>query len=87
MSPEYVQPYVKSQKTDDRDAGAIAEAATRPTMRDASPRGWRRRDAPPEGRRRPRRREAADANSLAAANLLIEAPRGWGSVEAAIVLH
>ncbi|RYF04014.1 MAG: IS110 family transposase [Oxalobacteraceae bacterium] len=33
MSPEYVQPYVKGQKTDDRDAEAIAEAATRPTMR------------------------------------------------------
>ena len=28
MSPEYVQPYVKAQKTDDRDAEAIAEAAT-----------------------------------------------------------
>jgi len=25
--------YVKAQKTDDRDAEAIAEAATRPTMR------------------------------------------------------
>ena len=33
MSPEYVQPYVKAQKNDDRDAEAIAEAATRPTMR------------------------------------------------------
>ena len=33
MSPEYVKPYVKAQKTDDRDAEAIAEAATRPTMR------------------------------------------------------
>ena len=33
MSPEHVQPYVKAQKTDDRDAEAIAEAATRPTMR------------------------------------------------------
>ena len=33
MSPEYVQPYVKAQKTDDRDAEATAEAATRPTMR------------------------------------------------------
>ena len=33
MSPEYVSPYVKAQKTDDRDAEAIAEAATRPTMR------------------------------------------------------
>ena len=33
MSPEYVQPYVKAQKNDDRDAEAIAEAATRPMMR------------------------------------------------------
>ena len=33
MSPEYVQPYVKAQKNDDRDAEALAEAATRPTMR------------------------------------------------------
>ena len=29
MSPEYVRPYVKAQKNDDRDA----EAASRPTMR------------------------------------------------------
>lgn len=33
MSPEYVRPYVKARKNDDRDAEAIAEAATRPTMR------------------------------------------------------
>ena len=33
MAPEYVQPYVKAQKTDDRDVEAIAEAATRSTMR------------------------------------------------------
>ena len=33
MSPEYVWPYVKSHKNDDWDAEAIAEAATRPTMR------------------------------------------------------
>lgn len=33
MSPEYVKPYVKAQKNDDRDAEAIAEAASRPTMR------------------------------------------------------
>lgn len=33
MSPEYVRPYVKANKNDDRDAEAIAEAATRPTMR------------------------------------------------------
>jgi transposase len=33
MSPEYVRPYVKAQKNDDLDAEAIAEAASRPTMR------------------------------------------------------
>ena len=33
MSPEYVRPSVKAHKNDDRDAEAIAEAATRPTMR------------------------------------------------------
>ena len=33
MSPEYVRAYVKAQKNDDRDAEAVAEAATRPTMR------------------------------------------------------
>lgn len=33
MSPEYVRPYVKAQKNNDRNAEAIAEAATRPTMR------------------------------------------------------
>jgi transposase len=33
MSPEYVRPYVKAQKNDDLDAEAIAEVATRPTMR------------------------------------------------------
>lgn len=33
MPPEYVRPYVNAQKNDDRDAEAIAEAASRPTMR------------------------------------------------------
>ena len=33
MSPEYVRPYVKAHKNDDRDAEGVAEAATRPTMR------------------------------------------------------
>lgn len=32
MSPLYVRPYVKVHKNDDRDAEAIAEAATRPAM-------------------------------------------------------
>lgn len=44
MSPEYVQPYVKAQKTDDRDAEAIAEAATRPTMRFVSLKSEAQRD-------------------------------------------
>jgi transposase len=33
MSPEYVRPYIKAQKNGERDAEAIAETATRPTMR------------------------------------------------------
>jgi len=33
MSPESVRTYVKAQKNDGRDGEAIAEAATRPTMR------------------------------------------------------
>jgi hypothetical protein len=33
MSPEYLRPHVRTQKNDDRDAEAIARAATRPTMR------------------------------------------------------
>jgi transposase len=33
FDPDVLAPYVKAQKNDDRDAEAIAEAATRPTMR------------------------------------------------------
>ena len=33
MAPHYVKPYVKTNKTDLRDAEAIAEAVTRPSMR------------------------------------------------------
>ncbi len=33
MSPQFVKSYVKSNKNDTRDAEAIAEAVTRPTMR------------------------------------------------------
>ncbi len=33
MSPQYVRPYIKAQKNDDRDAEGVAEAATRPTVR------------------------------------------------------
>ena len=33
MAPPFVKPYVKSNKNDRRDAEAITEAVTRPTMR------------------------------------------------------
>src|SRR3989454_7289923 len=33
MAPQFIKPYVKSNKNDSRDAEAIAEAVTRPTMR------------------------------------------------------
>jgi transposase len=33
MPPQFVKPYVKSQKNDAADAEAIAEAVQRPTMR------------------------------------------------------
>ena len=33
MAPQYVKPYVKSNKNDMRDAEAISEAVTRPSMR------------------------------------------------------
>src|SRR6266516_7801737 len=33
MAPQFVKPYVKANKNDSRDAEAIAEAVTRPTMR------------------------------------------------------
>src|SRR4051812_49586810 len=53
MSPEYVRPYVKAQKNDDRDAEAIAEAATRPTnalRRTQERRAARHADAAPRPR-------------------------------------
>src|SRR5262249_18547824 len=33
LAPQFVKPFVKSNKNDRRDAEAIAEAVTRPTMR------------------------------------------------------
>ena len=33
MSPQFVKPYVKSNKNDRNDSEAIAEACTRPSMR------------------------------------------------------
>ena len=43
MAPQFVKPYVKSNKNDTRDAEGISEAVTRPTMR----------FVPPEQRRLP----------------------------------
>jgi hypothetical protein len=68
MSPECVQPYVKAQKNDDRDAEAIAEAATRPTMRFVDLKTWRAKntrthryaDAPPSTRSARRRMDCSD---------------------------
>jgi transposase len=33
ISPQYVSPFVKTNKNDANDAAAIVEAASRPTMR------------------------------------------------------
>ena len=44
MSPEYVRPYVKAQKNDERDAEGIAEAASRPTMRFVEPKSQKQLD-------------------------------------------
>ena len=33
MAPQFVKPYVKTNKNDEADAGAICEAVTRPNMR------------------------------------------------------
>ena len=60
---EYVRPYVKAQKNDDRDAEAIAEAATRPTMRFVELEvggATRHADAPSGARQAGRRTNVAD---------------------------
>jgi transposase len=44
MSPQYVRPYVKSQKNDQRDAEAICEAVTRPNMRFVPPKSLEQQD-------------------------------------------
>ncbi|MBS0169798.1 MAG: IS110 family transposase [Nitrospira sp.] len=44
MSPQFVKPYVKSNKNDCNDAAAICEAASRPTMRFGAPKTVARQD-------------------------------------------
>ncbi len=66
MSPEYVRPYVKTQKNDDRDAEGIAEAATRPFdafCRAEEPGPTRYADAPPISRPVGRRADGADQSA------------------------
>jgi transposase len=44
MAPQFVKPYVKSNKNDMRDAEAIAEAVMRPTMRFVPPKAIEQQD-------------------------------------------
>lgn len=44
MSPQYVKPYVKSQKNDQADAEAICEAVQRPNMRFVLPKSLQQQD-------------------------------------------
>lgn len=44
ISPQYVKPFVKSNKNDSNDAEAIAEAASRPTMRYVAPKTVEQQD-------------------------------------------
>ena len=44
MSPQYVKPYVKSQKNDQSDAEAICEAVRRPNMRFVLPKSLEQQD-------------------------------------------
>lgn len=44
MSPQYVKPYVKSQKNDQADAEAICEAVQRPNMRFVPPKSLEQQD-------------------------------------------
>src|SRR5829696_2531119 len=62
IPPEYVRPYVKAQKNDDRDAEAIAEAATRPTMRFVPLKGEAQLDV--QGLHRARERLVAERTAL-----------------------
>jgi transposase len=62
MSPEYVWPSVKAMKHDNRDAEAIAEAATRPTRRFVEPKSEARLD--PQSLHRARGRLVAERTAL-----------------------
>ena len=44
MAPQFVKPYVKSNKNDTVDAEAMAEAVTRPTMRVVPVKGIEQQD-------------------------------------------
>lgn len=44
MAPQFVKPYVKSNKTDRNDAAAICEAMSRPSMRFVAPKSTQQQD-------------------------------------------
>lgn len=90
MSPEYVRPYVKSQKNDDRDAEAIAEAATRPTMRFVEPKTEQQLDMQTLHRARERLVGARTALINQLRGVLLErgivVPQGWRKLDRHLAL-
>jgi transposase len=88
MPPEYVRPYVKAQKNDERDAEAIAEAATRPTMRFVAPKTEAQLDMQSLHRARDRLVGARTALVNQARGLLLErgiaVPQGRRKLELAL---
>jgi transposase len=58
LPPAYVKPFVKRQKNDAADAEAIAEAASRPTMRFVEP-----KTSQPRSSRRPKASTASTAST------------------------
>ena len=69
MAPQFVKPYVKAHKNDMRDAEAIAEAVTRPTMRFVPSKDVAQQDSQALHRVRERR--------IGARTALINAVHGW----------
>ncbi|HKC93147.1 MAG TPA: IS110 family transposase [Nitrospira sp.] len=72
MSPQFVKPYVKSQKNDSNDAEAICEAVSRPTMRFVSPKTIGQQDLQALHRIRQRRIHNRTALSNQIRGLLME---------------
>ena len=84
MSPQYVKPYVKTNKTDAQDAEAICEAVTRPSMRFVSIKSAEQQDIQSLHRYRQRVVEERTALVNQIRGLLTEygivIPQGFGSL-------